>query len=71
MPDTFVELRFQDKCYRGLIIDGTLNSNGVWDMEQSVELLLPSGRTVGLLADQADSVAFLTGGEHYDLKRRA
>ena len=69
MPDTFVELRFQDKCYRGLIIDGTLNSTGSWDMEQCVELLLPTGRTVELLADQADSVTFLTGGEQYDLKR--
>lgn len=69
MPDTFVELRFQDQCYRGLIIDGTLDSTGFWDMEQPVELLLPSGRTRGLLADQADSVAFLTGGEQHDLMR--
>ncbi|MFT8959083.1 MAG: hypothetical protein ABF917_15515, partial [Gluconobacter oxydans] len=70
MPDTLVELRFQDKCYRGLIIDGTLDSTGLWDMEQFVELLLPTGRTVGLQADQADSVTFLTGGIQYDLKRR-
>ncbi|MBO1329460.1 hypothetical protein OQ496_13615 [Acetobacter suratthaniensis] len=69
MPDTFVELRFEDKCYRGLLIDGTLDSTGLWDMEQYVALLLPTGRTVELLADQADSVTFLTGGEHYDLKR--
>lgn len=69
IPDTFVELRFQDKCYRGLIIDGTLDSTGFWDMEHPVELLLPTGRTIGLLADQADSVVFLTEGEHYDLKR--
>ena len=33
IPDTFVELRFQDKCYRGLLIDGTLDSTGWWDME--------------------------------------
>ncbi|WP_159101635.1 hypothetical protein [Acetobacter papayae] len=69
IPDTFVELRFEDKCYRGLLIDGTLDSTGLWDMEQYVALLLPTGRTVELLADQADSVTFLTGGEHYDLKR--
>lgn len=67
MPDTFVELRFRDQCYRGLIIDGTLDSTGLWDMEQPVALVLPSGRTIGLQADQADSVAFLTGGEQYDL----
>ncbi|MBO1329405.1 hypothetical protein OQ496_13360 [Acetobacter suratthaniensis] len=69
VPNTFVELRFQDQCYRGLLVDGTLDSTGLWDMEQPVALLLPTGRTVELLADQADSVTFLTGGEHYDLKR--
>ena len=69
IPDTFVEFRFQGACYRGLILDGTLDSDGLWDMGRMITLLLPSGRAVCLLADQADTVVMLTRGQYADIKR--
>ncbi|MBO1326212.1 hypothetical protein K2X14_14525 [Acetobacter sp. TBRC 12305] len=70
-PDAFVELRFADDCYRGLIVDGRVDCSGVWDFNSLLTLLQPDGALVSLEAGQADSVALLVGGHHADLLRRA
>lgn len=70
-PDAFVELRFADDCYRGLIVDGQVECSGVWDFTAPLTLLQPDGALVSLEAGQADSVAVLVGGHHADLLRHA